>query len=225
MTIRNTKGAQVGAIREITFTVDFSTVPQSPGTQVLWTPPDRGQWSLAFLNWVRGSGTVVNVTAGTLTNATDHGQTMDHTYFALGDGTHLEVIMNGPYWGDSGIPFALDPGEQARLTGQTAFQWVNGFNYYFPTGISDLQGLSIDVLERVLIQNEYTTDASALWGFDVIEQTAPMTPSMTPDPTTPYLLYSRTKPLVIQYFTAPDAPPLPPDGSMTFRVVATKRVK
>lgn len=217
------EGAQIGSLRSITITIDFGGVPASPASTIVWAPPDHGHWSISFLDWVRGGGTIANATAGTLTNATDRGRPTDPYYFALGDGTNLEAILTGPFWGDSGVPYALDPGEQVFLSGSSAMMWVNELRYYSPPTIADRTGVGLDVLQRVLLQGSYTTDASLLWGFDVVLDQTPTTPSMTPDITVPYLLYSQSKPLVVQHFTSPDTPPLPLDGSITFRAIATRR--
>ena len=221
--IELTKGAQIGAIREISFTVDFSTVPQSPATQVLWSPPDRGKWSIRFVQWVVKGFTLMNATAGTFSHATDRAWGANPYFFTLGDGTNLEVIMAGPFWGDSSVAYNLNVGESA-LIGALDDSWTNRLQYYSPVEIYSNEAMDISTLENILGSGSFVNDSSILWNFDLPIGTYPIPTSMTPNINVPYLLYSRTKPLVIQYFLASDTPTdTPLDGKITFHATAIKR--
>ena len=103
---------------------------------------------------------------------------------------------------------------------------VNELQYYSPLEIYQNGAMSMANLETMLTKGIYTNDPSTLWGFDIIlvPNSFNHPTSMTPKIDVPFLLYSRTNPLVIQYFTAVDTPSnIPLDGSMTFRAIATKR--
>lgn len=194
---------RVGEIHEFEITINFAEVRQSPDENVIWSPPDYGQWRIIWDDIWNDQAFSGHVIAGNLyTNSAGDYRTFsdlnqDPQIFLLGDGEEVDFVFKGPYWGNSNFNYALNSGNTYAVTAEPNSNWIR--TYFL--------GDQERVMQYISIKNAGLTEALNLedwfWGLeddlDIYGNGWDIGPSIFPGVVEPYVLYSRESPLKIQW--------------------------
>ena len=201
--VKESVSYRIGEIHEFEITINFAEVRESPSENVVWSPPDYGQWRIIWDDIWNDQAFSGHVIAGNLyTNSAGDYRTFstlgsDPQIFLMGDGEEVDFVFKGPYWGDSTFSYALTPGDTYAVTAEPDSNWIR--TYFL--------GDQERIMQYVSIKNAGLNEALNLedwfWGLeddlDIYGSNWDIAPSLLPGVVEPFVLYSRESPLKIQW--------------------------
>lgn len=219
----------------INITIDFSTVPETPGVQQILVPNIHQSfvvdWNALRVERTLGvQATFGNCVVGGLGDyATFNDNFNELQYFFFGNGVLWDFILHGPAWCDAGTDLFnsdnfyagqttyLDLGI-ASLPTNAIFKYTPSYLYGSSGSYGTLTGLTLRDTERFQV----ATSEDWFWGlWDPFGSSAggwATPPSMGLDLTVGEVVYDNAHPLVVQYARTDITVSGTSTGSITFRI-------
>lgn len=222
----NARNHPVGKIFYETVHIDYKNLATTPSSTIIWQPRWPGEWQILWWRFQFGDRSLSTMTAGNYTPAQGRdfspSGNQDGGLIILGDGTTVDAIMTGPYFGSSELGFNLNPGQNYTISNQ---------GYLLPGRPLDAFSI-LSVID--LIENGDFNATSWDWGYGA-DTAIPFggpwrygdwitPPTMSATSSIPSVGYRRTvNPLRGQWaFTTNSILPNYPDGHLYLKVLITK---
>ena len=225
----NARNHPIGEIIYETIHIDYKNLATTPATTILWQPRWPGLWRILWWHFLEGDRSLSTMTAGNYTPGSGKDwanveSAQDGGLVILGDGTNVDAIMTGPYFGNSNIPFNLNPGQNYTVSNQDYL--IPGF--FIPSAFNILSIL--DLMEDGYFNATswdwgYGDDGGILFGGDWRFGNWITPPTMVADASVPSIGYRRNvNPLRAQWaFTTNSILPNEPnDGHLYLSCLVTK---
>lgn len=206
-------------VRSLNITLDFASIPEAPASIPLWIPPANGK-AFRVVGWYALDDEIftrIEAIPGAWTEGEvgDYYQWQtggDSYYFIIGDGTDLDAVFQGPWWGNSDLSQSFTEGVPLPL-GRNGY--TLNFYPYNPDHIvvGNLYGLHV-----FRTSNGAYSPSGLLWDLDDGNLHGGgwiNPPTMSPDLEKEYVRYTHNNPLVIQRVHTESVSSGSPTGSIS----------